>query len=249
MKWILVLFSLLWKGYIAVVFFTTTLIFYPIIAPFLNSEKNKIKAFKLFKIWGRVVQTFLFIFIKETNRPKIPDGPFIIIANHSSYLDIFLMYSIFPQNRFLFLGKAEILKYPLIRTYFKKFNIPVFRSSPIKAAKSLITASKAVKKGWSLVIFPEGGIPHSNPPAMNSFKDGAFQLAKSVKVPIVPLTFTNNYRLFSDPSFMFGTAYPGVSQVTFHDIITSEEIQALSQEELKDKCFEIINEPLKKHLS
>jgi len=244
MKWVLGIIGIIWKGYIGVVFFISALIFYPIIIPFLNSDKAKVKAFTLFKIWGKVVQYSLFYFIKRTNQPKFPDGPFIIVANHSSYLDIFLMYSLFPKNRFLFLGKSEILKYPLIRTYFKKFNIPVFRSNPMKAAKSLILASREVKKGWSLVIFPEGGIPNNNAPKMNEFKDGAFQLAKSVKVPIVPLTFVNNFKLFSDPSFTFGPAHPGLSQVIFHDIISKEEVIELSQEELKQKCFDTVSAPI-----
>lgn len=244
MKWVLGIIGIIWKGYIGIVFFITAFLFYPIIVPFLNSDKGRIRAFQLFKLWGRTVQFFLFYFIKRINKPQLPDEPFIIISNHSSYLDIFLMYSLFPKNRFLFLGKSEILKYPLIRTYFKKFNIPVYRSNPMKAAKSLIAASREVKKGWSLVIFPEGGIPDNNPPKMNEFKDGAFQLAKNVKVPIVPITFVNNYRLFSDPSFTFGSAYPGVSEVIFHEIIPVETVKELSQDELKEKCFDIINGPI-----
>jgi 1-acyl-sn-glycerol-3-phosphate acyltransferase len=155
------------------------------------------------------------------------------------------MPSILPKERFLFLGKSEILKYPLIKTYFKRLNIPVFRKSPVKAAKSLIRAKQEVKKGWSLVIFPEGGIPDYHTPKMIEFKEGAFQLAKSCKVPIVPVTFTNNHLLFSDPSNTFGPARPGTSHVYVHPFISIDEVKSLSQMELSDKCFEIVNGPIK----
>lgn len=143
----------------------------------------------------------------------------------------------------MFLGKSEILKYPIIKTYFKRLNIPVFRDSRVKAAKSLIQASREVKKGWSLIIFPEGGIPDENP-KLGEFKGGAFQLAKGTKVPIVPITFTNNHRLFSDPSFILGTAYPGISRVYIHEHLSVAEIDQMNQEELMKRCFEIINQPL-----
>ena len=123
-------------------------------------------------------------------------------------------------------------------------NIPVFRHNRRKAVESLIQASREVKKGWSIMIFPEGGIPDENNPKMMEFKQGAFKLANNLNVPIVPISFTNNHKLFSDPSNFFGPARPGISHVYIHEFITSEEIESLTQEELSQKCFDIINGPI-----
>lgn len=246
MKNIVGVFGLMWKLHIAVVFFVTALFFYPLIFPFLFSEKGKKQSFKLFVAWSWAFRLLCFYFVKRLKSSELPKAPYLIIANHISYLDIFLMYSIFPKNHFLFLGKSEILKYPLIKTYFKRLNIPVHRENRVKAAKSLIHAAKAVKSGWSLVIFPEGGIPDENP-GMIDFKAGAFQLAKSVKLPIVPLTYINNHRLFSDPTFILGPARPGVCQLYIHDAISVDEIEGMTQKELRDHCHEIINAPLLRH--
>lgn len=239
---------MLWKIYVAVIFGITALVFYPVIVPFLGSEKGKRKAFRLFVAWSWSVRIACFYFVVKKVSNPIPNEPHIIVSNHSSFLDIFLMYSIFPQSPFLFLGKSEILSYPLIKTYFKKMNIPVYRSSPIKSARALIKAGRAVKEGWSLMIFPEGGIPDGDRPKMIEFKDGAFQLAKNLGVPIVPVTYTNHYKLFSDPSDFFGPARPGVSHVYIHPAITAEEIEQYSQIELRERCFAIINEPIKEVL-
>lgn len=123
-------------------------------------------------------------------------------------------------------------------------NIPVFRDNRMKAAKAFIQASREVKNGWSIVIFPEGGIPDNDNPKMIEFKLGAFQLAKNLKIPIVPISFTNNHKLFSDPTNLFGLARPGISHVHIHEAIMPEEIESLTQQELSQKCFNIINAPI-----
>lgn len=246
MDYIRGIFSLLWKLYIGLIFVITAIIYYPIIVPFLFNENTKRIAFRLFVIWSWTVRLCCFYFVNRLSKNELPEGPYIIVANHASYLDIFLIYSIVPREPFIFLGKIEILSYPLIKTYFKRFNIPVDRRNVIKSAKSLIVAGKKVKEGWSLMIFPEGGIPDENNPKMTPFKEGAFQLAKNLNVPIVPVTFMNNYRLLSDPSDVFGPASPGIIKVHIHPYFSVEEIGSMTQKELTLACFDRINAPILK---
>jgi 1-acyl-sn-glycerol-3-phosphate acyltransferase len=188
MKYLNGIFGLVFKLYIAVVFSLTLLVFYFPINFFKLKDKTKKYCFTLFVCWSWVFRILCFIHVRFQKRSSIPDGPYIIVSNHASYLDIFLMYSIIPKHAFLFLGKSEILSYPLMKSFFIKLNIPVFRGTR-KAAQSFVEARNAIKNGWSLVIFPEGGIPDDNNPKMIPFKDGAFKLAKSLKVPLVPMTF------------------------------------------------------------
>lgn len=236
--------GIIWKLYIAVIFTVTALLFYPVIRPQLGSASGQRRAFRVFVIWSWTFRILCLYAVRRVKQSPLPEGPYLIIANHASYLDIFLMYSILPKEAFLFLGKGELLKYPLIRAYFKRMNIPVFRDNRMKAAKSLIRASREVKNGWSIMIFPEGGIPDEGCPKMIPFKQGAFQLAKNLKVPIVPVTFTNNYKLFSDPTDILGRAHPGISRVYIHEHISAEVIESMTQNELRDHCFNIINEPI-----
>ena len=192
------------------------------------------------------MRVFCFYRVKKVIDSPLPEGPYIVVANHSSYLDIFFMYSILPKHPFLFLGKGEILSYPIIRTYFKGLNIPVYRKDRSKAATSFTLAKKAVNEGWSLVIFPEGGIPDEGNPAMIPFKKGAFKLAKALNVPIIPISFTNHYTLFSDPTDILGPARPGISKVFIHQAIMPEAIVEMTEVELLNVCFDKINESLVK---
>jgi len=191
------------------------------------------------------MRIFCFYHVKKINHSTIvPTGPYVIVSNHVSYLDIFLMYSILPKSPFVFLGKSEILSYPIIRTYFKNLNIPVYRNDKTKSGKAYSESIKAVNNGWSLVIFPEGTIPENDIPKMLPFKNGAFKLAKALNIPVLPLTFENNHRLFSDPTNIWGPARPGLSIVHIHEVISLETIQQMNQDELSQHCFEIISKPL-----
>ncbi len=245
MKYWKFIFGNIWKLYVGFIFFLTGFLLYPLYYLALSAQKTKKFTFKLSILWSRLIQFFCLYPIRKKKVSPLPEGPYIIVANHASYLDIFLICSVLPEHPFVFLGKSELLNYPLLRTYFRKLHIPVFRNDRMKAAKSFIQAKKAVQEGWSLMIFPEGGIADENLPKMMPFKEGAFKLAKGLNIPIVPLTFSNNHLLFTDPGEGFGGARPGISDVYIHPFVSVEKIQSMTEKELSDYCFDIINEPLK----
>jgi 1-acyl-sn-glycerol-3-phosphate acyltransferase len=137
------------------------------------------------------------------------------------------------------MGKSEILSYPLVKTFFKNLNIPVFRGDRIKAAKSFIRARHEIAKGWNIVIFPEGGIPDNNP-QLAPFKDGAFKLAKSANCAVLAITFKDNYHLFSDPEFILGPAHPGIARVVLHPIINRDAVQAITEQEISQLSHRLI---------
>jgi 1-acyl-sn-glycerol-3-phosphate acyltransferase len=238
-------FGLIWKLYIAIVFFFFAILFYPLFWCLQLKASWRKSGFQIFSVWSWLLRIFCFYPVRIKLNAPLPTAPFIIVSNHSSYLDIFLLPSILPKHPFAFLGKAEILKYPIVRTYFKALNIPVYRKDKTKAGQALMQAKKAMEDGWSIVIFPEATIPETNIPQMLPFKNGAFRLAKNLNVPILPLTFTQNFHLFSDPTQWLGPAHPGVVEVYINPYISVEEIAASSIEQLSEQCFEIIEAPLK----
>lgn len=230
----------LWKLYIGLVFIATLAVFYPVLWLILLDSRLKPLSFKVNILWSRCIRILCFYAIETGCPQKTKKEPAVIIGNHTSYLDIFLLYSILPNNKFLFMGKSELLTYPLVRTFFKKLNIPVDRSSPIKSAKAFIKARKEMENGWSIVIFPEGGIFDPSV-KMSPFKDGAFQLAQLTKTAILPIVFKNNYRLFSDPTYLSSPAMPGLVKVHIHPIIEREEVINTPLDSLKDKSYQLID--------
>ena len=120
---------------------------------------------------------------KVTGQENIPkDGPFIIVANHSSLLDpIILGVSIKPK--IIFVAAAYLFEIRWLGYLLRKANsIPVQRENDIKAIKQSL---KILQQGGVLGIFPEGGIDRqkNNLPV----RAGAAYLATKVGVTIVPI--------------------------------------------------------------
>lgn len=245
MKVLKVCLSLAWKAYCAIVFIFFAILFYPFFFILVKIPRHKKKGFVIFKWWSNLFRFLCLYRLKIINANSALTGPYIIVANHTSYLDIFLMYAILPYHEFKFLGKSEILSYPIVRTYFKAMNVPVYRKDKSKAAIAYLGATKAIEEGYSLAIFPEATFPTENLPKMLPFKHGAFKMAKSLKIPLLPLTFENNFILFSDLVDWMGPARPGTSIVHIHKLIGVDEISEKTVEELNAHCHEIISQPLK----
>ncbi len=126
--------------------------------------------------------------LKVTGMEKLPlSGPFILSANHQSFLDAPVMIFALPwpvlRNLF-FVGTSEIFGGKLIRTLAR-----TVRLIPIDPDANLVPAMRAgafgLKHGRTLVLYPEGERTIDGPPKM--FKKGAAILAAHLHVPIYPV--------------------------------------------------------------
>jgi len=125
----------------------------------------------------------LFFRLKVTGQQNIPqDGPFIIVANHSSLLDpVILGVSVRPKV--IFVAAAYLFEIRWLGYLLRKANsIPVQRENDIKAIKQSL---KILQRGGVLGIFPEGGVDRQKDDL--PIKAGAAYLATKVGVPIVPI--------------------------------------------------------------
>ncbi|MCL5047542.1 MAG: 1-acyl-sn-glycerol-3-phosphate acyltransferase [Firmicutes bacterium] len=113
-------------------------------------------------------------------------GPFILVANHSSFFDHFLTgvaLNSVRQDKVYFLTKAESFTSPLKRRWhFSVGAIPIQRDKPDRDALEAIY--KTLRSGHPLVVYPEGTRGPGWP--LLPFKDGAFRFALKAGVPIIP---------------------------------------------------------------
>ncbi len=191
------------------------------------------------RVWGGTLHRLGGVYIWHMRKPQFPDPPYIICPNHSSYLDIVLMYSIVPDY-FIFMGKGEIKSWPLFNILFTKgMNILVERASKMDSHKAFMKAGEEIDRGSCVVIFPEGTIPKSAP-KMKAFKNGAFKLAMEKQVPIVPITYKNNWKLLQPGAVLKAWARPGISKVVVHDPIVPKGNSEEEMVNLRHRAFEII---------
>lgn len=243
-KWLFLPLRWVYKLWFALVFFGSLVVLYIPFRILLYTPRRYERAFRLKRAWAWFLQWSCGVPVRLEQRAPLPEAPYVICCNHSSYLDIIQMYNVIPSY-FLFMGKYELLKWPLFNIFFKGMNIAVNRGSHIEAAKAFRKAAQAIDRGTSIALFPEGTIP-AYTPRMKPFKDGAFRLAIEKQVPIVPITFVDHWRLFGEPVELLSRARPGIARAVVHAPIPTKGLTMDDLVALRRKVYEVIEGPLLK---
>jgi 1-acyl-sn-glycerol-3-phosphate acyltransferase len=224
MKLVYALLSSLWKFYFFIVILLSILVLYPFLWLFLTNEKYFRKGFHLTRYQAKAILFLVGVRCRLEQPAKLPAPPYIICPNHTSYLDILVLYATCSEF-FVFLGKKELGSVPLFNIYFRKLNLLVDRTNPKLSAQSLSECANRLKGGCNVVIFPEGTIS-SRAPQMRPFKNGAFKLAIESGVPIIPVTMCNNYKIVSvRPDQFWDNSLPGVVDIFIHEAVSTDQLK------------------------
>jgi len=97
MKYILALPRFLFKIYFVIIFFMVMIISYPIFKYWIKRGAQYQKVFLLEKKIAFVLQWLGLVPQKVVSNAGFPSPPYIVIANHNSYLDIVHMYTLVPD--------------------------------------------------------------------------------------------------------------------------------------------------------
>jgi 1-acyl-sn-glycerol-3-phosphate acyltransferase len=247
MKAVRVVIGIVWKTYFMVSFIISLILLYPLFYILLLNRKWFPLAFKLKKIW--TVWIFLITGIITRVNFKIPKRKLpqtaVYCANHMSYLDIISAYIVIPYY-FVSMAKKELGKAPLFNIFFKEMNILVDRKCNTAAHRSLLKAGEEIDRGNSVFLFPEGGII-TNDGKLHNFKNGAFKLAIDKQVPVVPITFLNNWKLFQNGVLLRTVGRPGISRVVVHEPVSTAGMTANDLVSLRTKVHQIISEELERY--
>ena len=121
----------------------------------------------------------------------------VIIANHQSNYDLFVFGNVVPY-RTVCIGKKNLKWVPLFgQLFWLAGNVLIDRGNAHKARKSMLATTRTLQeKETSIWVFPEG--TRNLGKTLLPFKKGAFQMAISAGVPIVPVcvsTYSQNLKL------------------------------------------------------
>jgi 1-acyl-sn-glycerol-3-phosphate acyltransferase len=186
----------IWSIWVAIWVIAVFLLLFPLYFLFLQFRTTHRYAHWLNIIWGYAVFFFGLTWVSTiyTSKHK-PPKRCIFVANHRSYLDIPALHIGIPRF-YRFIAKAELGKVPLFGYMYRKLHITVNRASARDRGKSVMVAEQCLRRGESLVIFPEGTIKKHDKTLMGHFHDGAFILSRQTNIPIVPVTLINTDRAF-----------------------------------------------------
>lgn len=122
--------------------------------------------------------------------------PYILVVNHQSAFDPLLLYML--PNPFKWTAKTWVFKMPVVGWLLRLTN-----SLEISNKHPLVFLHKCrdvINRGMSVLIFPEG--TRSGDGTLLPFKFGAFHLAASEKVPILPVVICGSRFIIPKGNFL-----------------------------------------------
>ncbi len=122
----------------------------------------------------------------ETADLQAQPNPFVIVANHQSNWDLFVLGCAVPR-RTVSLGKKSLKWIPFFgQIYWLAGNILIDRGNAFKAKQAMVKTTDVMQhEDTSIWVFPEG--TRNMGLGLLPFKKGAFQMAINAGVPVVPL--------------------------------------------------------------
>jgi 1-acyl-sn-glycerol-3-phosphate acyltransferase len=159
--------------------------FWSVVFSFFPDADNKIH--RVANLWAKILLFICDTKVKVIGKENLLLGkPQIFMANHQSDFDILIALAYIPVQ-FRWIAKKELFNIPIFGAAMRSAGyIEIDRHNREKALQSLDEAALRIRKGKSIMTFPEG--TRSRDGEIKAFKQGAFHLAIKTGVPIVPVS-------------------------------------------------------------
>ena len=162
--------------------------------------------------WARVMSWVTPVFVTvEGAENADPEKTYVVVCNHQSQYDIFLVYGWLDLD-LKWVLKAELRKAPGVGIGCEKAgHIFVDRRNPEQARKAVRDALESVGDGVGVLFFAEG--TRSRDGRLGPFKKGAFHVAISQDLPILPVTIIGTRDIQKPKSLLI---FPGRVRMVIH---------------------------------
>lgn len=246
MKFLLAPIRIAYCCYAFIIFLALMIIVLPLV--FLLLPFGKILGgnliYRLCTFWADVWFLLIGIYHKNIFETKHDSTrQYIFVANHISYLDAPILVKTVRHNVRV-LGKVEMSQIPIFGFIYRNAIVTVDRSDAVKRANSVRILKSVIKRGISILMFPEGTFNETNN-ALKEFYDGAFRIAIETQTPIKPVLFLDAYDRMHYMSVLSLT--PGISRSIFLDEIKVDGLTLKDVQVLKQKTFLIMEEALTRY--
>ncbi len=192
------------------------------------------------RLWGKICLWAAGVTVRIEGMENInPQRAYVYAPNHQSWFDIFALSGNLPIQ-FRWLAKQELFKIPVLgATMTANGYIPIDRGDSRKAFISMNQAAERIKKGTSIVIFPEG--TRSPNGVLQEFKKGGFILAIKSQQPIVPVSISGSHKIMSKGDWMIN---PGIIRVRIGVPIDTTGLTSKDRDSLSNRVREAIEKNL-----
>lgn len=114
---------------------------------------------------------------------EIPGGPKILVSNHPSTVDPFLIVKLTPDHLHMLIDHRLFRMRTMGHDMVRFGHIPVI---PGGGGQALVAAARLIREGKSMAIYPEGAISPLNG-GFHRPRTGAARLALETGVPVIPV--------------------------------------------------------------
>ena len=240
MQWLMKPLQWIYSIYALVVFVAIMLLIFPfvIIASFFGRIKGGNMILRLCMLWADLWFFLIFIYVRRIYQgPHEKGKPYIFVANHISYLDAPIIVKAWRQP-VRPLGKVEMGRIPFFGFIYRKAIVTVDRSSPENRHESISILKRIIKRGISVVVFPEGTFNTTDKP-LKDFYDGAFRVAVETQTPVKPVIFLDAFDRMHYRSIFSLT--PGRCRIVYLEEIP---VEGLEVQELKERVYAAMEKTL-----
>jgi 1-acyl-sn-glycerol-3-phosphate acyltransferase len=165
-----------------------------------------------------------------------PRRPYVAVANHESFADIFLISHLPWEMKWL--SKEAIFRIPVMGWMMRMAgDIAVRRDQASSRSKALEDCRDRLAKGVSVVILPEG--TRSRDGTLLPFQPGAFLLAVDLGLPILPMVVAGTAEALPKGSLVFGRSR---AEVRVLEPIETAGMTRADVRALRDQVWERMNE-------
>ncbi|MFL5808052.1 MAG: lysophospholipid acyltransferase family protein [Flavisolibacter sp.] len=192
-------------------------------------------------VWADIWFALVFITHKNIFVEKLQkDRSYIFVANHISYLDSAIIPKTFRRS-IRPLGKVEMSKVPVFGFIYKNAIVTVDRSSSANRTKSVQLLKAVLRKGISILVFPEGTFNMTHEP-LKEFYDGAFRIAIETQTPVKPVLLLNAYDRMNYKTIF--SLNPGKSRSVFLPEVSVDGLTIADTAALKTRVYSIMEAAL-----
>ena len=185
--------------------------------------------------WGPKLLSHWKADVVRTGEEKLPEGGALFVSNHNGYADIPAFMTAIREKQFGFVAKEELMKIPVFSKWIVRIrSIMLLRDDPRIALKVFQEGEDMLKRGFSLVIFPEG--TRSKGRGMKPFQKGSLRMAFRTGAPIIPVATKGSYECFEEHG------YPNAGIIRFHIFppIETAELSKTEEGAVSDRIEEMI---------